>query len=281
LIALLLLLATTPLQASASAWLMPEGEGLSILTLRHYQTGSYYDLEGNRQSIPTYKKNELNPYLEYGLTKHLTVGMNYSYQSVSQQPDPSLGLSFTIGGTRYTVTNNHRAASGDVELFARFPLWQGDTTVVTIQPLIKTPAPNYVESLPIIGSPFWDGELSLRVGHGFEAFGEQHFAELHAAYRKRGGAPEDQFRLLARLGLRTSEDWLWMTEFTHDRRLATGIRTNGLINVIEDYDLSKLQCSGAYQFTSWATLQAGGFTHMHAENAGGGGGGLLSLWLKF
>jgi len=265
----------------ASAWVLPKGTGLNILTLRHYQTDIYYDLQGDRTPIPTYKKTELNPYMEYGLTERWTVGMNFSYQSVSQQPDPSLGLRFTLGDTTYTVTSDRQRNIGDFEVFARYLLWQGERTVLSIQPLVKAPSPEYQDRLPLIGTPFWDGEISLRLGHGFQAWEQNHFAEFHAGYRMRGEEPEDQLRFLARIGLRSSQDWLWMAELNHERRLGTGVRTNGLINFIQDYDLTKLQLSTAYDATDSITVQVGGFQHLHAENAGGGGGGLLSLWFKF
>src|SRR3990167_11079196 len=63
---------------SAGAWVQAKGHGLNILSLQRYISTHSWSSGGRIQGSPTYAKNQIDEYFEYGLTERLTVGLYFS-----------------------------------------------------------------------------------------------------------------------------------------------------------------------------------------------------------
>ena len=107
--------------AKASAWMKKKGERQLAVTTSHYKADKYVNTHAWKTSIPAFRKSEVNPYLEYGVSDALTVGANIFLDEVSQG-----------GNTNYALT--------DTELFFRRPLYSGNALKISYQPLIKLPS---------------------------------------------------------------------------------------------------------------------------------------------
>lgn len=268
-LALLILCLTFPTKANA-AWLRKAGETLFIQNASLYTSNHFIDNAGNCFSQPRFAKRELNLYLEHGWTDQWTVGVNaFAHELLAEQP-ASLG-----GGTA------HNIGIADVELFARTPLWQGESAVLSVQPLIKLPSWYQYDGNPRSGTDTMDAELRLQGGVGFDLWGHHHFATLDLAYRKRTGDWHDQWKMDATLGIAVHQRWTILPQLFITQR-AEGTTPNVMTSAaVSDYDLIKGQLSAVYQVNPRTRLQLGVFSHLRARNTGDGEGMLASVWLTF
>lgn len=255
-----------PQAGYSGAWTQAKGSGQLILNGWYYTTDSYYDNSGSETSQGTYRKYELNPYLEYGLMDGVTLGANLSLLRASQD---------VAGGdiSNYGV--------GDSEFFARFRLWEDYGFVISAEPLVKLPSPEPSNETPSLGGRHPDAGLSLAAGYGFSMLGYHHYADVNAGYRHRFGEPKNQILYSATIGVTVAPRWVIMpqafiTQRTNDPSVATYTQSSG-----DDFDLTKLQLSAVYKYSHDTSVQMGGFSHVDGKNTGAGGGALLSVWKKF
>lgn len=247
----------------AAAWTLDEGKGQVINNITYYTTDRYTDAAGNSSAQPDYGKLEYNPYIEYGLTPTVTLGLSPSFQYVRQD----------IAGV-----DESTIGLADTEFFVRKRLFFDGENVIAIQPLIKVPGPYDADDAPALGQGQVDAELKLLYGHSFEG---GHYANLEAGYRLRFESPSDEYRLNAAFGYRPADEWLLLLEgqgiFAAD---GAGSGAFQLANSA-DYDLVKLQLSAVYWLNEEVGLQFGGFRNLYARSTGEGGGFLFALWYRF
>lgn len=250
----------------AGAWTQPEGKGLAILNIWYYQANDTFNNSGQEVPQLRYQKDDINPYIEYGLTDAITLGTNLSLQHVNQK-----------------VSNGEWSnwGLGDSEFFARFKLWQQDNWIVSTEPLIKLPSPGSLIDQPPIGSDDPDAAIKLAVGYGFNAFGHHHYVSGDAQYRYRFGSPENQMRYELTAGIGVAKDWqvlpqLFITHRTKDPLVVGYTQTSA-----DDYNLTKLQISAVYQFRDDIAFQVGAFSHVDGKNVGSGEGALFAVWKDF
>src|SRR5579863_7186508 len=62
----------------AGAWVQEKGHGLDIFTFNRYISTQFWTSGGRLLSSSAYAKYDIENYLEYGLTKNLTVGLYLS-----------------------------------------------------------------------------------------------------------------------------------------------------------------------------------------------------------
>ena len=89
------------IDANAAAWLQTEGRWFTASNFVFYQSDTFVDRSGNDSDINTFRKYEFNPYIEYGLTKNITLGTNLFADKLTQSGQDNYGI-------------------GDAEFFARF-----------------------------------------------------------------------------------------------------------------------------------------------------------------
>ncbi len=248
------------LPAHAGAWTQKEGGGVAILTESYYASNHFYDNSGHRRRQVPYRKDELTPYFEYGITDALTAGATASIQYTSQKPNINAGL-------------------GDSELFLRTRLFNRGPYVISAEPFVKLPSPS--TRRPQLGGSQPDIGTSLSGGYAFSAFGHHHFAELSTQYRYRFGTPRDQLRINATLGLNVTDRITIMPQLFVTQRMGAAHMPLTTLSPSDDYNQTKLQLSALIRVADTWSVQIGGNHTMTARNTGAGGAGFLALWKQF
>ncbi len=247
--------------ASAGAWTQPKGHGQLILTALHYSADERFDVDGTEVSQARYSKQELNPYLEYGLTDRVTLGGSTFLQHLDDSSDSSSGI-------------------GDTELFARWGFYRSERFAFSIQPEIKLPSPQADSGSPTIGSEHIDYGGRVMGGMNFSWWGRKHFAEMQLGYRHRSGEPADQVLCATTLGLNITER---ITVLSQGFGVVsnTGAGSTFTQSPRDDYSLGKTQLSALYRLNNQQTVQLGVFAHMDGRNTAKGGGVILGWWRNF
>lgn len=248
--------------ANPGAWVMPEGKGQVITNASYYVSKHRFNNNGDKVAQPTYSKWELNPYLEYGMWDHTTIGANMFLQRANDSANSNYGV-------------------GDVEVFARSRLWHNDRAVISLQPLLKIPGIYENKRSPKIGSEHMDIGLSVLGGMNFETFGFKQYGELEVGARNRFGKPENQYIVNATLGTNLTDDVQVLLQTFNTLRATDPSVATFTQSPNDDYDLSKAQLSAVYTYNERISLQAGGFYHLAGTNVGNGAGALFSVWTRF
>ncbi len=254
--------------AYAGAWTQQTGKWLTISNFSYYSTNKYFDNSGKQKPLASYKKFEINPYIEYGLRDDVTVGANLFFQQASQ-------YNGVIG------TDNNNIGIGDSEFFTRFRLWQKDGAVFSIEPMVKLPSLESSSEQPQIGSRNFDTGLTFSAGYGFKKWDLDHFINLDAGYRHRFGMPSDQLKINATAGLSVSKNTMLLTQVFNTARLASHNNAIFTQSSGDDYDLTKLQISAIYKIDDKLSLQAGAFSNIAGKNSGGGDGMIFAINKSF
>lgn len=239
--------------ALAGAWTQAEGKGLFIGQATYFASDKFFDQDGQEQRQPTFRKFELQPYVEYGVKDWLTVGGSTYLQRVNQSDDDNWGIA-------------------DTELFARLRLWKGETRVISIQPLIKLPSEFSEGGTPRGGSRAVDAELSLLYGRSMKIFKKNGYTDMRVGYRVRGRGLNPQWRVDAAAGIFVTEDIQLIPAF---RSVVTtkydetgGFREDGE----QDYDLAKAELTAAYHLNERGWMQLTYFEHIAGAFTGAGRG---------
>lgn len=261
-IALLLLTLSNPAAANPGAWVLDEGMWQVITTSSYYHSDERFDGAGNKIPQPTYQKFEINPYIEYGLMEHTTVGANLFLQQAKSGGESNWGLA-------------------DAEFFARTRLWHTEDMVISVQPLIKIPGLFDDSSQPTIGSDDADLALSGFFGYHFNLLDKRHFSEVEMQYRHRLGTPEDQYRINATIGLTITPQWQFLAQSFTTLSSDSVRGATFTQSARDDYDLQKIQLSGVYQVDDGLSLQAGGYYNIAGRNTGNGLGAIFGVWKRF
>lgn len=258
-----------PSSVFAAAWTLPKGESSVITSALLYRSDTFVDEDGTHSHQKPFRKLELNPYIEYGLTDHVTFGMNTQLQAVAQTVDER---------------NLREYALADTELFLRQKLKTQKNWFISWQPLIKLPG-IYQESSPLFGQKTTDVELRLLAAYQKEKLSGKipfPFVDMEVAYRKRLSGVSDEWRMDSTLGIPLTTKWqLLLQQFS--TLAANGIKDN--TSFIEsnssDYHLVKYQGSAVYTISPRVSVQMGVTKDVWARNTGKGQGVLTALWVKF
>jgi len=252
-------LAMTQSAAYAGAWVQEKGNGLGILSLKWYESNRYWDKD--RDLVDGgYRKWELNPFLEYGLTGRTTVGMSLFIIDVNDDRRSAPGLS-------------------DAEIFARYLLWKGRGGVLSTQLLVKVPGPYESENIPYQGQDQYDLEWRLLYGTGgvLPASGSEWYLNTEAGFRRRFGDPADEVRIDLAAGVR-GPGKKWELELKQEN--ITGLR-NASGPSAPDYDLHKIGLSSRYWINQSLALQLGVTRDIYGRNTGQGTAVQGALWVRF
>lgn len=257
-----LTLTTLSSPAFAGAWLQPEHQGLFIGQATYYTTSHYFDFDGNKQRQPTYKKYELQPYVEYGLFKNLTIGGSAYAQHVTQSGNSNQGIA-------------------DPEIFARTRLWYDDKQVVSIQPLIKFNGTFKDSGSPRGGSKTTDAELSLLYGRNLPVLSNRDYLDVRAAYRTRNHGLSDQLRGDVAMGLGVTDRFMLIPALrgvaATDVNEAAVYSENGDL----DYSVIKAEVTGLYTLNDQQWVQASLFKPVAGFQTGEGYGASIGFAQRF
>ncbi len=216
-------------EAFAAAWTNGKGHGQIILTTSWFRTTQGYDRNGNLHRFGyggSFRKFNINPYIEYGVTNRTTLVLNT-----------------TAPFLRYQDQFNAFSSSGlgDMEVGVRQRLTSSSSrTVVAVQG--TTSFPTYSENRnPTPGNRQVDVEPRLLVGRGYQYESRSLFWNAETAFRLRTGAPADQVRLDGTIGANVNRRLMLMGQSFGIKGLRNGTRlyvgTNP--NAQSDFDLYK------------------------------------------
>ncbi len=251
----------------AAAWPLPTGRGQVFLNFTSYRAGGVYDANGSRKSFPyggSFRKMELNPYIEYGLSTRVTLVGSFFAPA----------MKFEDRFNRFAS-----AGTGDAEAGARVLVYRGEATALSVQGMVK--APTYPRDRdPAPGNHQYDYEGRLLVGRSFQ---RRWFWNLEGGYRFRSGFPADQVRADFTLGAAWGGRWMGLIQMFTINGLG-GARGGTLEvnpNLRPSFDLYKVQASLVCRLREGLRVQAGYSRDVYGRQVGAGHALLVSLWKEF
>lgn len=259
-ISTLCLLISAP--AFASAWVQKQGHGEFIANATYFTTDEFYTRNGDSASQTRFDKFELQPYLEYGVTKSITVGGSFFMQHVAQG-------------------EQHNSGIGDPEIFLRKQLYRDDKNVFSLQPLVKFPSTYSRGSQLRGGSPSTDAEISLFYGRNLNLVSNRDYGDFRIGYRTRSDDLSDQIRADAVLGLRITNNWEIMPAIRYVKASSLGSATAFSENGEQNYDLLKAELGANYYVSDRRSIRANLFSHVAGRQIGGGHGASIGYAVKF
>jgi protein XagA len=248
--------------AVAGSWVQPKGQLEYTQSYSYYNSNHYRDVRGVRRSTSAYRKHELNPYFEYGLSENTTLGANLFLPYVNK-----------AGKAHYGI--------GDSEFFARRKLWKAHGYVLSFAPLVKLPTLPRNNSQPPIGSSHIDVAGITSLGYGFSAFGRNHYLNFDVEYRERFSKPNNQWRFTASAGIQLSERWMVIPQLYVTSTPTKAISPTFTQTSNDDYDLTKLQLNLEYKLDEKRALTFGAFHHHDGKNTGLDNGLMVSVRTRF
>jgi hypothetical protein len=253
-----------------AAWTQEAGHGQVIVNFSLLDTSHWFDASGRLHAFGnggSFRQFEINPYLEYGLTSKTTLVLNTFVPFMKYSNDfgssSSGGLGDTEIGIRRRLSGESRTVVS-VQVGAQFPLYSAT----------RTPPP---------GNHQVDLESGIMVGRGGTVAARHVFVSAGAAYRRRNGAPADQFRSDVTAGMDFSRRFTGMVQYfgITGMRNGTPFETGGNPNVQSDFDLYKAQFSIVTRLQARTRFQVGWVEAVKGRDTGAGGALLAAVWRDF
>lgn len=243
-----------------AAWVEPRGDLLSISALTAYQADSFFGPDGSAQKTERFEKFELSPYLAYGYSDKLTIGLQPTFVRV-----------------RTTSTRNSpsRTTLENIEFFGRREIRKGNSWVVSGQLNAKFRSRHSTRIDRRERKEYRDFEARLLSGNSGQWRRRDYFFSTEAGYRYRTGGAADQFRLDATAGFRPVRDWQFLLQ-SFNIYAATRSGDQGT-----NFNLNKIQFSILKDISSSSAVQLGGFTELAGRNTGAGKAVFGSFWRRF
>jgi len=256
------LLCLMPQAAMAGAWPTPDGSAQIISTAVYSTAIHEFFANGKLSREASFKKLEDQIYFEYGVTSRLTAVAATSFQDVDyvgrNGPERFQGFGESQLGLRYNFLNHEKwVLSGQLS-----GLISGGGEVFPDADLGSS------------GNGF---EIRALVGHSYIFASKKGFAELQAAYRSRGGAIPEEWRLDATFGIEPRERFKIIGQGFYSRA------ENGLLDVdrVRNNQSLKLNLSAVYQRTENRSLQIGYYQTVWGKNIVREKAFTAGIWQKF
>jgi hypothetical protein len=258
-------------QLRADAWTQEQGHGQIIFGASFFETAREYEADGNVARFSyqgSFRQFQLNPYIEYGLTSRTTLVVNafapflkFENQYGSQT---SAGMGDIETAVRHRLNSTESPMPVSVQFTVLFPTYPAD----------RQPPP---------GNHQVDLESKLMIGRGVHIAKRTAFWSMGGAYRFRSGAPADQWRSDATLGLDLTHRFTVMTQFFGITGLRNGspLVVGGNPNAQSDFDLYKGQFSLVTRLGPHTRFQLGWNDTIAGRNTGRGQTVLVALWQDF
>lgn len=251
--------------AFGGAWTLRESEGTAFLQATATWSDHAFDGASSLFAAQTYDKVTTQLFLEYGAADWLTlmVAPELVRISVGEPTDQSyFGPGYTDVGLRMKLSEGQAA---------------GSDFVVSAQVVARFPGAKPSEGEAVIG--YVNGELDLRLlaGLSFALWGYPSFLDLEVAQRQRYGAPPNEFRLDATLGVRVAPRWLALVQSFNV--ISEGAGDGPVFNV--SYEYYKLQLGGMYDLSANVSLMAALVSTYYARNAPQENGIVLGALVRY
>ncbi|MFG1420424.1 hypothetical protein [Roseixanthobacter liquoris] len=234
-------------RACAGAWTLKESGVQAYLQSTMTRADHAFDGSSNLYAAQTYDKVSTQLFMEVGATDNLTLIVA-----------PEL-LSISLG----SPADTSYLGAGYTDLGWRVKIAQGDGFVASLQAVARFPGAKPGEGPAVIG--YVNGELDLRalVGFNFVLWGLPAFLDLELAQRLRFGAPPDEWRADATLGVRIAPRWLVLAQSFNV--MSEGAGEAPYFDA--SYEYYKLQVGVMYDVSESFAVQASVVTTYFARNA--------------
>lgn len=263
------------LSAQANApWTQSAGHGQVITKVAAFQTTQAFDRRGDTTALAggsRFRRLDLNPYFEYGLTDRLT-GVANLFAS---------GLENRQGGATERSTG-----LGDQELALRYRLSpRADASpIFAVQGLVKLPLYGNGPGLRP-GAGQYDVEGRLLAGYSIPLGAASAYVVAAPGYRWRSNAPANEWRLDLIAGIKPTVQWLLTGELQ-------GVRSVGAIGSLvgaapgnpgegQNYLRWRAQLAATYFMQPDVGVMLGAYQDIAGRNVAKGTGVLAGLWLRF
>ena len=271
-LALLLISLVLSLKTYAGAWMQEQGNMMAIASMFGYQSCSYWRGSGGvAVDSPCYNSLAISPYVEYGLTKNLTLG-GAVYGQMARQ-----------------LNNNYNLSN--LQLLGRYKLWSGGYSVLSTQftafipafnsSSINSPSQASASSINIYPNNF-NLEGRLLFGTGGEMTKSSHwYLDLEGAYGASINNYGTTIHLDGSFGWKLADDRVILelkslnTFNTNDAVLGQLTPPFGF------YNISTIVPSVGYQLTPRFALQLGLYQDVWGGNIGQGIAPFISVSWRF
>lgn len=245
-----------PHGAEAGAWTQSKGAALAISQGLYYRSEGGFDDRGLEVPEARFQKLAWSTYGEYGLTDRWTLGGEVRAEaSASGETAGQLGA-FT---------------PGDIDVFVRRSLWRSGRFVASGQALAKLPFAYDGEVAMAPGAGQTDLEARLLAGAGWRVLGRGTFSNLEVAWRHRLGAPSDEVRLDASMGV----------DVLRRSQVIVGLAAiESLGEGRGSFSQTKAKGSFVWGLGRSFSLEAGAYAEIEGERIGLGEGAFLALWWR-
>ncbi len=248
-----LLLLFLPAPAAAGAWPMSRGQGQAIVRYERQTADEAFAADGGTVPIEPRWDESATTFVEYGLTRRLTLQGKFGVARGEDAFNGYEGASPAELGVRWTVAQDDRGAVA---------LYVGGIT------------PGEGENAIYVSRVRSHGDLEMRVlaGRSGRKWGRPVFAEVQAARLWRIDAP-DETRLDLTVGMDMTRNWLVLVQSyggVTDEGVAAALKPGWLNNEV----------SLVRRFGDWR-LQAGWRDAAYGRDTTRGSGPVVGVWRKF
>lgn len=249
--------------AHAGAWLLPQGEGQVISHFTYSASERAYDASRKVGARVDFKKSEQSVYVEYGLTRRVTVVASGAVQDISYIARDGRERYNGLAPARLGV----RAALPSVS-----KRW-----ILSVQPSLIIPSGG--ENVPDadLGRGGTGGELRVLAGRNLRVAGRPAFFDAQAAYEYRGSDAPQQASIDLTLGVDITRKVQLMGQVFSQYTTAGRFDAD---DVLEN-DSVKLQGSVVYKYGAKSAVQFGVFDTVTGRNTVRQSGVSVGLWQRF
>ncbi len=248
--------------AHAGAWPMPENRLLVIAPFTATKADEAYNARGKAQPHNAYRKKELAPYLEYGLTKSLTL--------VSS-------LAFTSDETNYFGTKFIQRSISRIETGGRLDLGEWRDARYALQALAIFHGSTTGDDPFSSRRGDVDGELGLCTGQNFTFWGLKGFSDTYSAYRFHPAGRPGEIKLDVTIGFRP----LAQTMLLVKNESFASIGRTGNDSGIQRVAATKLGLSVVQEIEPPVSLELGYMQTVAGQNIVRERALTLALWYRF
>ena len=174
-------------QARAGGWPLAPGETEAILSISRLSVHERYNSSGKRRWTSHYRKLEISPYIEHGLSDSLTLVGELAYMEESTN---FFGREFEDSGL------------SRIKLGARQVLGEWNDTLFSVQPLLTFHLLGSADDPAATESGDIDADFGIVLARSEEIFGLPFFSVQEIAYRFRDNGRPDEVRTDITLGMK-------------------------------------------------------------------------------
>lgn len=240
----------------AGAWTQKRGDVLNILSLHQYRSDQYRTPGGSLQNSPTYRKKEIDEYVELGATDRLTLGFYFS------------------GISAHTTAQGTQNGMNDNQIFARYRVWKNASSVFAIEGYVDRLGQAAQFNVPPQNTKYNTSEQIL-YGTSGKLQDYHWFADGMLGLVQRYGL-KGQALLNLEAGLKTNDETVWL--FLQDYNTFSLSRPGSPQNA--SYNLITLAPSVLFWMNPSFAIQTGFSDDVYGNNVGQGASIFVACWLK-